>query len=70
MDKGLAVFLIGAIIVGFFFIWTWLVMLVAGGLGHVFGIEALFLGYWEATVVALALWMIGGLFKSNSKKEG
>lgn len=40
----------------------WLVMLSLGALGHIFGVDALFISFWNSVIVALVLSFIGSFF--------
>ena len=46
---------------------TWFVMLIAGGLGHVFGQPALFLGFGESALVVVALSTLSGIVRGVGK---
>lgn len=45
---------------------SYVVMLLAGAVGHIFDAPVLFLGYWQAVVVVLALAALGS-FITGSK---
>lgn len=69
MKKALARFgVVGLVLLipAFIALGVWILMLVLGAVGHVFDWPTLYnLGFWEVAIVYLALWAIGGFFRSN-----
>lgn len=44
----------------------YVLMILMGALGHIFGVEWMFISFWEAVVVGIALSVIAGYFKKGN----
>lgn len=54
-----------AIVVGVFFFEPWILMLVLGGLSHMFNVPALAIGFWPCVLISILLNIIGSAFRSS-----
>jgi hypothetical protein len=46
----------------------YVLMVLLGALGHIFGAEWLFISFWQAVIVGIALSVLAGYFKQSSGK--